>query len=90
MSEKKESCGSCKNWQHQDAASDALPDSGQCRAHPPTVVVRASAESAFPVTQCTDWCGEYAAGAAKKTKAEHEAAATKESHAAEHHHAKKH
>ncbi len=85
MNEKKESCGTCKMWQHADCASDALPDSGQCRAHPPSVVVRATAESAFPVTQCGDWCGEYVAGAAKKTKAEHAEAATKAEH-----HAKKH
>ncbi len=84
MSEKKESCGTCKMWQHADAPADETPDSGQCRAHPPVTMALKTVDSVFPVTHCTDWCGEYVAGSAKKTKAEHAEAATKE------HHVKKH
>ncbi len=90
MSDRKETCGSCKKWQHADAASDALPDSGECRAHPPVVMALREVESRVPVTVVGFWCWEHEPAPAKKTKAEHEAAATKAEHSEHAHHAKKH
>ena len=63
-SEASDCCCSCKFWNAPETGT-----TGQCRAHPPTVVVRAAAESAFPLTEEADWCGEFVAGGTKAHEA---------------------
>ncbi len=75
--ESSESCCSCKFW---NAPEDETATVGQCRAHPPTVVVRAAAESSFPLTQDSDWCGEFVGGAKAHEKT-HEKAHESHAHA---------
>lgn len=42
-------CGGCRYWQH-----------GQCRRHAPTPDAD-WAEAVWPLTEATDWCGEWVA-----------------------------
>lgn len=54
-------CSACKHWSHEARATQ-----GECRRHAPQTLVftiddKTKFESRFPVTQATDWCGEFEA-----------------------------
>ncbi len=74
-------CGNCKKWQAPETGT-----TGQCHAHPPTVVVHATITGAWAPTEETGWCDEFEAGSRKKElDKEKEAEEEKAAHAAKAH-----
>jgi hypothetical protein len=52
-------CSACKHWSNESSASQ-----GECRRHAPqtlvfTIDAETKFESRFPITQASDWCGEF-------------------------------
>lgn len=52
-------CAACKHWSHE-----ANAEQGECRRHAPqtlvfTIDAETKFESRFPVTNASDWCGEF-------------------------------
>jgi hypothetical protein len=56
-------CGGCAFWE----VSDGDPNSGRCRARPPTALTP-QGHAAWPMTASSDWCGEYKSPAAEAQK----------------------
>jgi hypothetical protein len=53
-----EVCSACKHW------NSKASNEGECRRHSPQALVfvvdaETKFESRFPVTQASDWCGEF-------------------------------
>ncbi len=51
-----ETCYSCRYWEGQGVRQRG--PKGVCRRYPPMVTPR-DPEGRFPITQSSDWCGEW-------------------------------
>ncbi|NJM37945.1 MAG: hypothetical protein HC845_08885 [Akkermansiaceae bacterium] len=54
-------CSACQHW-----SNEASSEKGECRRHAPqafvfTIDSKTKFESRFPVTNASDWCGEFQA-----------------------------
>jgi len=61
-----EACGRCQFWKQTSVGDQYNKPRGHCRAKPPIVTAPNEGFREWPVTENSDWCGEWRAVAAAK------------------------